>query len=326
MKYKDYYSILNVERSATAAEIKKSYQKLARKYHPDVSKDPKGEEKFKDVAEAYQTLKDPEKRVAYDRLGSYQPGQEFEPSQDWGNAFNNQFNDGAPSTEGIDLSDLFASFARHRGGGGGANHAQHRASYPMAGEDFAVATQISLEQAYTGTKVALNLSMPIYDAQNNMHREARTLDVNVPKGVNPAQRLRLRGQGGKGRNGGPDGDLYLSISFYPHPLYRVSGHDLYLDLPIAPWEAAIGATIDIPTLGGMVSLKIAPSTSSGQQLRLSKRGLPNADGGNGNLLAIISIVMPPTLSETETALFAQLAAGSTFAPRQHFTVEHKNAA
>lgn len=329
MKYKDYYSILNVERTATAAEIKKSYQKLARKYHPDVSKDPKGEEKFKDAAEAYQTLKDPEKRVAYDRLGSYQAGQEFQPSQDWGNAFNTQFNNGAASAEGIDLSDLFASFARHRNGGGtggsSAGGGQSRPSFPLAGEDFEVAAQISLEEVYTGTTVALNLSMPIYDAQNIMHREPRTFNVNVPKGASLGQRLRLRGKGGKGRNGGPDGDLYLTISFYPHPLYRVSGHDLYVDVPIAPWEAALGATVDIPTLGGAVSLKIAPCTNSGQQLRLAKRGLPKADGSDGNLLAIIKIVMPPTLTEQENTLFTQLAAGSTFTPRQQFTAERKNA-
>ncbi len=326
MKYKDYYSILNVERTATAAEIKKSYQKLARKYHPDVSKDPEGEAKFKDVAEAYQTIKDTEKREAYDRLGSYKPGQEFEPSQDWGNAFNSQFNNGAASAEGIDLSDLFASFTRHRGGGGAAGHGQARANFPMAGEDFEVATQISLEEAYTGTKVALNLSMPVYDAQHNMHRELRTFNVNVPKGAHAGQRLRLRGQGGKGLNGGRDGDLYLTISFYPHPLYRVSGHDLYIDLPITPWEAALGATVDIPTLGGVVSLKVAPCTNSGQQLRLSKRGLPKADGSSGNLLALIKIVLPPTLSETEKTLFTDLATGATFAPRQHFTVEQNNAA
>ncbi len=327
MKYKDYYSILDVEKTASAALIKKSYQKLARKYHPDVSKDPKGEEKFKDVAEAYQTLKDPEKRVAYDRLGSYKPGQEFEPSQDWGDAFNTQFNNGAASAEGIDLSDLFARFARQRGGGGGSpGDGSSRASYPIAGEDFEVATQISLEEAYAGTKVALNLSMPTYDAQNNMHHEPRTFNVNIPKGASAGQRLRLRGQGGKGRNGGPDGDLYLTISLYPHPLYRVSGHDLYIDLPITLWEAALGATVDIPTLGGAVSLKIAPCTNSGQQLRLGKRGLPKADGNDGNLLAIVKIVLPPTLTDHEKTLMTELAAGSTFAPRQHFIAEQKNAA
>ena len=323
MKFKDYYSILGIERSAGEDDIKKAYRKLARKYHPDVSKDPKGEEKFKDVSEAYQTLKDPEKRAAYDRLGSHQPGEDFNPSRDWGQEFNNQFNQGDASFEGVDLSDLFARFSRAQGGGshgGGAN-----AAFPIPGEDYEVSTRISLEDAFSGTHVTLNLSMPQYDSQGRMRREPRVFEARIPKGATDGQRLRLRGQGGKGHNGGRDGDLYLTVALHPHPLFRVDGHDLYLDLPLAPWEAALGATVDLPTLAGTVQLKVAPATSTGQRLRLAKRGLPKHGGGEGDLFAVVKIVMPREISERMQALFREMAEGSTFNPRSHFVKETVNA-
>lgn len=322
MKYKDYYSILGIERSASEDDIKKAYRKLARKYHPDVSKDPEGEAKFKDVAEAYQTLKDAEKRAAYDRLGQHRTGEDFEPSRDWGKEFNTQFNDGQSSFEGVDLSDLFASLSRGRGGGGRAN-----ANFPIPGEDFDVAAQINLEDAFQGTQVTLNLSVPVYDEQGRMRREARTVEVRIPKGATDGQRLRLRGQGGKGHNGGRDGDLYLNIKLLPHQLYRVDGFDLYIDLPLTPAEAALGATIEVPTLAGAVNLNVAPAINSGQQLRLSKRGLPKpgTGAGAGDLFAIVKIVMPPTIDEREKALYKQLSEGSTFNPRGHFAKESANA-
>ncbi len=326
MKYKDYYSILGVERAASEGDIKKAYRKLARKYHPDVSKDPQGEEKFKDVAEAYQTLKDTEKRAAYDRLGQHQSGEDFEPSRDWGKEFNTQFNDGHSSFEGVDLSDLFASLSRGRGSGGRAN-----ANFPTPGEDFDVAAQINLEDAFQGTQVTLNLSVPVFDEHGRMRREARTVEVRIPQGATDGQRLRLRGQGGKGHNGGRDGDLYLNIKLHPHPLYRVDGFDLYIDLPLTPSEAALGATIEVPTLAGAVHLTVKTSTNTGQQLRLGKRGLPKPGGGAGtgpeagDLFAIVKIVMPSTLDEREKALYKQLAEGSTFNPRSHFTEEAANA-
>lgn len=325
MKYKDYYRILGIERPASADEIKKAYRKLARKYHPDVSKDPKGEEKFKDVAEAYQTLKDPEKRAAYDRLGQHQSGEDFEPSRDWGKEFNTQFNGGQSSFEGVDLSDLFASLSRGRGAGSG----RASANFPIPGEDFDVAAEINLEDAYRGTQVTLNLSVPVYDEQGQMRRHARTVQARIPKGATDGQRLRLRGQGGTGHNGGRDGDLYLNIKLHPHPFYRVDGFDLYIDLPLTPSEAALGATIEVPTLAGAVHLTVKPSTNSGQQLRLGKRGLPKPGGGAGaeagDLFAIVKIVMPPMLDEREKALYKQLAEGSTFNPRSHFTKEAANA-
>jgi len=311
MKYKDYYSILGVERSANAEAIKKAYRKLARKYHPDVSKDPKGEEKFKEVAEAYETLKDAEKRNAYDQLGSYRPGQDFQPPPDW----SRQFGDSQFSSEDIDLSDLFASLRggrQHTGGGGrGAN-------ISMPGQDYEVTTHISLEDAYHGTLIDLNLTVPEYDQHGRLHRVPHEFKARIPKGATDGQRLRLPGKGGKGFNGGRDGDLYLTIALHPHALFRVSGHDLYLDLPLTPWEAALGAAVEVPTLGGSVRLKVPPGTHAGQKLRLAKRGLPRPHEGQGDLFAIVQIVVPTLLSERELNLFRELEKSSTFNPRGHF--------
>ncbi|MBI2293770.1 MAG: DnaJ domain-containing protein [Betaproteobacteria bacterium] len=315
MKYKDYYRILGVARSATVEDIKKAYRKLAHKYHPDVSKDPEGEEKFKEVAEAYETLRNPEKRAAYDQLGSYQPGQDFQPPPDWGK----QFGDSHFSFEDVDLADLFAGLAagRHRAGPG-------TGQIRMPGQDFEVTADISLEEAYRGTEVELNLTVPEYDAKGLLHRVPRIFKVRIPKGATDGQRLRLAGRGGKGLNGGRDGDLYLNIALRPHPLFRVSGHDLYLDLPLAPWEAVLGATVEVPTLGGPVRLKVPPNTRAGQQLRLSRRGLPKPNGKEGDLFAIAQVVIPAATSERERELFRQLAEGSTFNPRGRFQQEVKS--
>ena len=316
MKYKDYYGILGVERTAGAEDIKKAYRKLARKYHPDVSSDPEGEEKFKEVAEAYEALKNPEKRAAYDQLGSYQPGQDFQPPPDWGK----QFGDSQFSSEDVDLADLFAGLAagRHRAG-------QGTGPIRMPGQDYEVTAHISLEEAYRGTEVELNLTVPEYGAQGRLHRVPRTFKVRVPKGATDGQRLRLAGRGGKGLNGARDGDLYLNIALHPHPLFRVSGHDLYLDLPLAPWEAVLGAGVEVPTLGGPVRLKVPPNTHAGQRLRLSGRGLPKPNGREGDLFAIAQIVVPTAIGERERELFRQLAEASTFDPRAHFQHEVRNA-
>lgn len=315
MKYKDYYGILGVERSAGAEDIKKAYRKLARKYHPDVSKDPAGEEKFKEVAEAYETLKSPEKRAAYDQLGSYRPGQDFQPPPDWGK----QFGDSQFSFEDADLADLFAGLAagRHRAGHGSGQ-------IRMPGQDFEVTARISLEDAFRGTEVELNLTVPEHDEKGLLHRVPRTFKVRIPKGATDGQRLRLAGRGGKGLNGGRDGDLYLSIALRPHPLFRVSGHDLYLDLPLAPWEAVLGASVEVPTLGGPVRLKVPPNTHAGQQLRLSGRGLPKPDGKEGDLFALAQVVVPAATNERERELFKQLAEASTFNPRARFQQEVKS--
>jgi curved DNA-binding protein len=313
MKYKDYYEILGVARDADPDTIKKAYRKLAQKYHPDVSKDPQGEEKFKEIAEAYETLRDPEKRGAYDQLGQQRPGQDFTPPPGWERQFGDAFGGSTMSFEDIDLSDLFAGLS------GRARRGQRaRPDMPFPGQDYEVNAQISLEDAYNGALVDLNLSVPEYDENGTLRRVQRDFKARIPKGATDGQRLRLPGQGGKGMNGGPNGDLYLNIALAQHPLYRVDGHDLYLDLPLTPAEAALGATVTVPTLGGSVSLKVPAGTSSGRKLRLSNRGLPRPSGAAGDLYAIAQIVVPSTLSERERALYKELTEASSFDPRGGF--------
>jgi curved DNA-binding protein len=312
MKYKDYYAVMGVERKASAEDIKRAYRKLARKYHPDVSKEPGAEEKFKELGEAYETLKDPEKRAAYDQLGSHRPGQEFRPPPGW----EKRFGDGGFSFDDLDLGDLFAGMA------GGARRGA-RARMQMPGQDYEVTAHISLEDAYRGTEVELELAVPEYDENGFVHRTRRAFKARIPKGASDGQRLRLPGKGGKGLNGGGNGDLYLNVALHPHRLFRVSGHDLYLDLPLAPWEAVLGATLQVPTLGGSVSLKVPPGTRAGQQLRLAGRGLPRPRAGEGDLFAIVQIAVPGAVGDRERALYGELAGASTFNPRGHFAEEAK---
>jgi curved DNA-binding protein len=310
MKYKDYYAALGLARGASEEEIKKAYRRLARKYHPDVSKEAGAEEKFKDVAEAYQTLKDPQKRAAYDQLGSHAAGQEFEPPPNW----QQQYSEAPFSAEEIDLADLFA----HLRGAGGTAGGAHRARMSMPGQDYEIAVTISVEEAFNGTQVNLDLNMPEYDAQGGVRRVPHTVRARIPKGATDGQRLRLPGKGGKGFNGGRDGDLYLNISLRPHALYRASGHDLYLDLPLAPWEAVLGTSVEVPTPAGAVRLKVPAGTQAGRQLRLPQRGLPKPREGSGDLYAIVQIAVPAVVGDAERKLYQQLADGSAFDPRGHF--------
>ncbi len=308
MKFKDYYSALGVERAASAAEIKQAYRKLAHKYHPDVSKDPAGEEKFKDIAEAYSTLKDSEKRAAYDQLGRHHEGENVEPPQSWQQGFAA----GGATFGDVDMADILAAFAASRHGGGAGARMR-----PVRGEDYEVNAPITLEQIYEGGETDVRLSMPEYDEHGTLHRTPRTYRVKIPKGAEDGQRLRLSGKGGQGQDGGKHGDLYVVMKVIPHPLYRVSGKDLYIDLPLAPWEAVLGAAVLVPTLGGKVELNIPAGTAANRQFRLAKRGLPSASGEQGNLYAVIRIEVPPAATARERELFEQLAAESTFNPRQH---------
>jgi len=311
MKYKDYYATLGVDRGASQEEIKKSYRKLARKYHPDVSKEPNAEERFKEVAEAYETLKDPEKRAAYDQLGRYAPGQEFRPPPDWGDRFA-----GADTIfEDLDLADLFAGLTGRRRAGPRDEHA------PRPGRDYEAAVRLTFAQAFDGAEIELDLSVVEYDEHGIPHRVPKQVKVRIPRGVTDGQQLRVPGKGAKGVNGGRDGDLYLDIQVEPHPLYRVAGQDLYLDLPLSPWEAALGATLNLPTPAGTVSLKVPPGTRAGQQLRLAGRGLARPGATPGDLYAIAHIVMPGVLDERQRALFRDLAQASNFNPRAHFEAE-----
>ena len=195
----------------------------------------------------------------------------------------------------------------------------------IPGRDYDVTAEITLEDAYRGTQLELNLSVLDYDDHGRLRRVERTVKARIPKGATAGQRLRLRGQGGKGLNGGPDGDLYLNIVLHPHPLFRVAGHDLYLDLPLAPWEAALGAAVEVPTLAGTVQLKVHPAARAGQKMRLAKRGLPKPHSGAGDLFAVVQIAMPSVLSERQKALFKELAEASEFDPRGHFRSEAHHA-
>ena len=212
----------------------------------------------------------------------------------------------------MDFADLFAGLAGHRRGGGRQGPAA-----AMRGQDYEVTVPITIEESFRGTEVSLDLTTTEFDEHGAPRRAPRTVKARIPKGATDGQVLRLPGQGGKGFHGGRDGDVYLNISLRPHRLYRVSGHDLFLDLPVTPWEAALGSSVAIPTLAGAVKLKVPAGTRGGQQLRLAGRGLPTPQGGAGDLYAIVQLVMPPELSERERGLLRDLAGASSFNPRRH---------
>ena len=319
VKYKDYYQALGVERTASQADIKKAYRKLAHQYHPDISKDPDGEEKFKAVAEAYKTLKDPDTRMEYDSLGVQRAGENVTPPHEW----QQQYAAGASAFDDVDLSDLLRAF---RNGGAevpGGGRESYRSARPLRGEDYEVAVTVTLEQIHAGSETDVRLEMPEYDSHGLPHRAMRTFRITVPKSAADGQKLRLGGKGGSGRDGGAPGNLYVVLRLASHPLYRVSGRDLYLDLPLAPWEAILGASVTVPTLAGPVELTVKPLTSSGRKLRLGKRGLVAADGTMGDLYAIVQIVLPENVDPATEPLYRQLAEKSAFNPRKHFELRSK---
>lgn len=303
MKYKDYYEVLGVPRDASLEQVKKAYRKLARDNHPDMSKAAGGEARFKEAAEAYATLKDPEKRRAYDELGRRPAGEEFAPPPQWEQNFGAQ----AGGLGDLNLEELLASLGRGRGA---------RTPRPAQGRDFETTVAIGLEAANSGT----TLSLQVGDDKGG-----RTLEVTIPAGVSDGQKLRLRGKGGKGRNGGEDGDIYLHITLAPHPVFRPDAHDLYFDLALAPWEAALGAEVEVPTLEGPVVLTVPAGTLTNRKLRLRGRGMANGRGSRGDLYAVAVIEVPATLTERERELFQQLAQTSDFNPRSGGTgTKHGN--
>ena len=316
MEYKDYYKILGVERSADADAIKASYRKMARKYHPDVSKEKDAEYRFKDLQEAYEVLKDSEKRAAYDQLGSnWRAGQEFRPPPGWGQQAGGGFGGGGADFGGGGFSDFFESIFRQQQGGG--FRGSGGGGFRSQGEDSEATIRVSLEDAAHGAQREINLEVPTMGPDGRMRREARRLTVKIPKGIREGQRLRMAGQGAPGMGGGPNGDLYLHIQFQPHPRFRVEGSDLYHDLHITPWEAVLGASVEVPTLDGDVRMKIPAGSTSGQKLRLSQKGLPGSGSKTpGDLYAVIQIVVPKKISEPEKALWNQLAEMSDFHPRR----------
>ena len=315
MKYKDYYAILGVPRTATADEIKKAYRKLAKQYHPDVSKEKNAEERFKEINEAHQTLSDPEKRTAYDRLGQYRPGEEIRPPPGWGREF--RFEEG--NFDGfMDLSDLFehlgaAGFGRSAGRGGRAGGR----GFAMRGQDYEVTAHLTLEEVFRGAEVDLDLSAPEISPDGEIRRAPKTIHIRVPKGATDGQRLRVPGKGGPGASGGPAGDLYLNIVLRPHPLFRTQEHDLYLELPVTPWEAVLGAAIEVPTLDGRVKVSVRPGSRAGQKLRLAGKGLPKPKGASGDLYCVLQIVVPAVVSDHEKQLYEELGRLATFNPRGH---------
>lgn len=317
MKYQDYYQTLGVARDASAEDIKKAYRRLARKYHPDVSKEPGAEERFKEVAEAYEVLRDPEKRAAYDQLGgNWQAGQEFRPPPGWQSGTKRPRRP-ADGFSGADFSDFFESLFGNlhgRGGFAGAHSGFNSGFKSTTGQDQTVPLEISLEEAYQGGQRALQLQTPEKDGSGRV--ATRTLNVKIPAGVVNGQKIRLAGQGGAGGSGGLNGDLYLEMKIKPHPLYTVQDRDIFVELPLTPWEAALGGKVEAPTLGGSVTLNIPANARNGQKLRLRGRGLPGQS--SGDQFVVLRIVNPPVNTEAARALFQRMAQELPFDPRANW--------
>jgi curved DNA-binding protein len=315
MEFKDYYKIMGVERDATQDEIKRSYRRLARKYHPDVSKAPDAEDRFKEVGEAYEVLKDPEKRAAYDQLGAnWKAGQEFHAPPDWDAGF--EFSGGGfTAGDASAYSDFFESLF---GQGFGAGPQVRRGAFHAHGEDHHAKVLIDLEDAWHGATRTITLQVPELDPQGHLHTRERVLNVRIPKGVKQGQHIRLAGQGAPGLGKGRAGDLYLEIEFRPHAYYHVDGRDLYLDLPVAPWEAALGSTAKAPTPGGIVDLKIPPGSKSGSKLRLKGRGIPGDPPGD--LYVVLKIALPAADTEAAQTLYRKMEQELRFNPRAHLGV------
>jgi curved DNA-binding protein len=321
MEFKDYYMVMDVARDATADEIKKAYRKLARKYHPDVSKDPSAEVRFKEIGEAYEVLKDPEKRAAYDRLGAnWKAGQDFQPPPDWNAGFEGR---GRGFGEWTDdgHSDFFETlFRRGFAGAGPAGGRGAAAGHQHAhGEDRHARIQIDLEDAYVGGRRSLSLQVPEIDAQGRMSVRHHEIEFVIPKGVRAGQHIRLAGQGGAAIGQGRPGDLYLEVAFRPHAHYRVDQRDVYLDLPVAPWEAALGAQIEAPTPAGAVELTVPAGSGAGRKLRVKGRGIPGKTPGD--FYFVLQIALPPADSDAARAVYSAMRSQFTsFNPRSKLGV------
>ncbi len=316
MEFRDYYDILGLDREATQQDIKRAYRKLARKYHPDVSDVEDAETKFKEVGEAYEVLKDAEKRAAYDQLGeNWQAGQQFEPPPNWDAGFEfggGGFTGGDPTA----FSDFFESlFGRDfQQTAGRQGHRQYHAN----GEDHHAKVVIDVEDAYQGVTRTITLARPEIDESGHLIHKNRTLKVNIPKGVKQGQKIRLAGQGATGTGQGAAGDLYLEIEFSDKSIYRVEGKDVYLDLPVAPWEAALGRKVKTPTPAGTVDLKLPVGARSGQKLRLKGRGIPAAVPGD--VYVILKMVTPEARTEKQKSLYEKLESEMAFDPRSELGV------
>lgn len=310
MEFKDYYQVMGVKRDATQDEIKRAYRLLSRKYHPDVSKEPDAEARFKEMGEAYEVLKDREKRASYDQLGAgWKAGQEFRPPPDWNAGF--EFSgDGSDADDRAGHSEFFESlFGRSFRSAGG-----DRAQFHAHGEDHHARVLIDLEDAYRGATRVITLRLPVMDAQGRVTTREHKLNVGIPKGIREGQHIRLAGQGGKGFGKGRAGDLYLEVVFRPHPHFRAEGRDVYVELPLAPWEAALGATVRAPTPGGVVELKIPAGSAAGRKLRLGGRGIPGDPPGD--FYAVLQIALPQADTEAAQVLYGKMAEQMKFNPRE----------
>lgn len=304
MEFKDYYKILGVERTAAADEIKKAFRRQARKFHPDVSKEPDAEARMKDINEAFAVLSDPEKRAAYDRLGQgYQANQEFRPPPGWDAGF--EFS--GAGFESAGFSDFFSELFGRMGRGDG------RPEFRMRGEDHHAKVLLDLEDAYRGATRALTLSAPELDARGRVSLKERTLNVRIPKGVHEGQVIRLAGQGRPGAGGGAAGDLYLEVQFKPHARYRAEGRDVYVTLPVAPWEAALGARVKAALPDGAVEVRVPEGSQAGKKLRLKGRGIPG--GPPGDLYLVLEVVLPPAATARARELYQAMARDLAFDPR-----------
>lgn len=317
MEYKDYYAILGLDRDATQDQLKQAYRKLARKYHPDVSTDTDADAKFKDLGEAYEVLKDPEKRAAYDKFGAnWQNGQDFDPPPNWNAGF--EFSGaGYTGGESGEYSDFFETLFGRTGFTRQGHPGQ--ASFRVKGEDQHAKVVIRLSDSYSGAKQTITLNRPMVDEQGRITTAPHTLHITIPKGIIEGQRIRLEGQGMPGHGGAPSGDLFLEIAFDQDPLFAVEKRDIHLSLPVTPWEAALGATLTVPTLGGKVQLKIPPGSQGGKKLRLKSRGLSTTTQ-QGDQYVSLRIVVPEAVTDEQKALYTKMASLMPVNPRSELGV------
>jgi len=323
MDFKDYYAVLGVSESASPEEIKKVYRKLARKYHPDVSKEENAGDKFKDVGEAYEVLKDPEKRAEYDELKKYGARKDgsFQRPPGWKSA--SGFGGGGyTEADAGQFSDFFEEIfggGRRGGAGFGAGFGSQRHTMRMRGEDVNARLALPLEEAFQGCERQVSFNVQEADAQGRAVPRQKTLKVKIPAGMKEGQHIRLKGQGAPGVGGAESGDLFIEVEYAPHPNLTVDGSDILITVPITPWEAALGASITVPTVGSKVTLKVPKGTSSGRKLRLKGKGLPGKKPGDQ--LVVLQIVMPEQHSEDSEALYRELAeAEKAFNPRSKLLV------
>jgi curved DNA-binding protein len=312
MQFKDYYQILGVARDETAENIKKAFRKLARKYHPDVSKESDADERMKEINEAYAVLSDPEKRVAYDQLGrGYHPGEDFHPPPDWDAGFEFSGHGFSPH-EAAEFSDFFAELFGRMGGQRGGFDARRSAFHP-GGQDHHAKVLLDIEDAFSGPTQQISLRVPQVDAQGRVQLATRTLNVRIPIGVYEGQVIRLGGQGAPGIGGAPAGDLMLEVHFRPHGRFRPDGRNLHMDLPVAPWEAALGSVIAVDLPGGNIKVRIPEGAQSGRQLKVRGKGIP----GNppGDLLLELLVVLPPADSPRARQMYEDMARHFAFNPR-----------